>query len=177
MKRRGGPGASPEGLRTFRAVTVLRLPFLRRLVAGLALAGLLLPLMPQAEAKWPVEDRLAEILGHADAVSEALDASRESADPLGAFVAAYALATGLDADDIRAKLGGDALWLTTEIPSPLAVAAPSVPTGTTPDRALTATVPATLSIRLAPEPVEAVVTARTATPAAVSPRAHGARGP
>lgn len=177
MKRRGGTGASPGGLRTFRAVTALRIPFLRRIVAGLALAGLLLPLVPQAEAKRTAEDRLAEILGHADAVSEALDASREAADPLGAFVEAYALATGLDADDIRATLGGDALWLTTEIPSPLAVAAPSVPTGTTPDRALTATVPATLDIRLVPEPVEALAFARSAPPVAVSPRAHGARGP
>lgn len=156
-------------------MTVLRSLVVSRLVVGLALAGLIVPLVPAAEAEDEV--RLIEVLGHAEAVQKALNAAQLAADPLGAFVEAYALATGLDPDDVRARLEGDALWLATEWPAPQAVLVVSSPAAITGGRALPVAV-----VREA-EQVASVTQSIVALPdspclgASVEVAARGARGP
>lgn len=172
--REGGRGG---GLRTFRAVTLFRSLAVSRLVVGLALAGLIAPLVPTAEAQDATEARLILVLGHADAVEEALEVSRSAADPLESFVQAYALATGQESDDVRARLGGDALWLSTEISAPAAVLALSGSAAAATSRALSATLPTTIQVGEADvlaEPVEPTVPALAR---GERPRAHGPRGP
>ncbi|MEM6326120.1 MAG: hypothetical protein AAF791_03295 [Bacteroidota bacterium] len=148
-----------------------------RLVVGLALAGLLGPLVPAAEAKDTTAARLAEALGHAEAVQSALDASRHAADPLAAFVQAYAYATGQDAADVRARLVGDALWLATEIPAPQATPAPTGPAATPSGRALSATLARSPALTRANAATAVVHPVPPDVPRSERPRAHGARGP
>ncbi len=115
----------------------LRSPLFRRLIATLALAGFVLPLAPVASAHGAATERLTEVLGHGEAVALALSASQTAADPQRAFLDAYFAATGQDADEVLARLDGEALWLLTEPVSPLAVivaaaassAAPAAPSG------------------------------------------------
>ncbi|MEM1056901.1 MAG: hypothetical protein AAGI52_15360 [Bacteroidota bacterium] len=159
-------------------MTLLRIPILRRLVAGLALAGLVAPLVPTAEAETTAAaDRLVEVLGHSEAVQAALDASRHAVDPLSAFVEAYALATGQDEDDIRAKLDGDALWLATEFPAPQAVLAMAAPGATLTGAPFLATLARPDSDRLGTEAERLMAPVSPDLPRGERPRAHGARGP
>ncbi|OZC02756.1 hypothetical protein [Rubricoccus marinus] len=99
----------------------LRSPFLRRLIACLALAGFVLPLAPTASARGAATERLTNALGHREAVEIAMAASQHAANPEQAFLSAYFAATGQDADEVLARLGGEALWLLAEPLSPLAV--------------------------------------------------------
>ena len=158
-------------------MTLLRTLLFRRLIVGLALAGLAVTLAPGAQARTVAQERLADALGHEDAVQIALAASHGSADPQEAFILAYAEATGQDADDVRSRLDGDALWLATEIPAPDAVLVPASTSPTTVSRGLGD------AVRSA-APRLAVLTcdnAREPAPLGLArgdrPRAHGARGP
>ena len=129
--RRGEEGACdgrrPEGQSTFAHVNGLRTLLLRRVVACLALAGLVLPLAPVASAHAAATERLAEALGHREAVEIALAASQNAADPTDAFLRAYYEATGQNADEVLARFDGDALWLLTEPLAPTAVLVASGP--------------------------------------------------
>lgn len=178
MKRYVRHRGSPQARVTFASVTPLRSLLVRRVIVGLALAGLVAPLAPSAEARTRAEARLADSLGHEAAVQLALAASLGAADPQEAFVLAYAEATGQDADDVRARLDGDALWLATEIPAPDAVlltssASPQI----TSPRGLSGTIPPraprlALSLSAGGIPYPTLDLAR-----GERPRAHGARGP
>ena len=99
----------------------LRSPLLSRLVASLALAGLLVPLAPAASAAAPTAERLTEVLGHGEAVEMALEAARGAADPEAAFLDAYREATGQDAESVLARLQGEALWMLADAADPVAV--------------------------------------------------------
>lgn len=102
-------------------MSLLRSIVLRRLVAGAALLGLLLPLAPSVSARDVASERLAGVLGHRDAVEQALAASQNAADPATAFAEAYEALSGLAVADVLARLGGDALWLLIPPPEPTAV--------------------------------------------------------
>ena len=124
---REGDGQASEGQSTFSAVNGLRTLLLRRVVAGLALAGLVLPLVPVASAHSVATERLAAALGHREAVEIALAASQKAADPTAAFLRAYYAASGQDADEVLSRLQDGALWLLTEPIAPMAVLVASGP--------------------------------------------------
>lgn len=113
------------GCRYLLGVTALRSLVLRRLVTGAALLGLLLPLAPAAQARDAASERLAGVLGHREAVEEALAVAQHAADPTAAFAEAYEALGGLDVESVLARLGGDALWLLIPPPEPTAVLVPT----------------------------------------------------